>query len=177
MRPDINAVLNRLLVTLYRSFPLYLETTGSAVIMPEEAPIKQTVARIVVDYRRYVQQLVELIQDRRAQPDFGDFPLVFTDTHDLSFEYLLTELLYYERQDLAVAEECVRKLAGHAAAAARAADKGGAKGAALAKPVSRGRPTAQIADADYAHRFFGIWLAPQTSAPALRNALLGPSAS
>ncbi|GLS16443.1 chalcone isomerase family protein [Hydrogenophaga electricum] len=40
-----------------------------------------------------------------------------------------------------------------------------------------GRPTAQIADADYAHRFFGIWLAPQTSAPALRNALLGPSAS
>lgn len=36
-----------------------------------------------------------------------------------------------------------------------------------------GRPTARIVDADYARLFFGIWLAPQTSAPALRAALLG----
>ncbi len=36
-----------------------------------------------------------------------------------------------------------------------------------------GRQTAQVRDAEYARLFFGIWLAPQTSAPALRNALLG----
>lgn len=36
-----------------------------------------------------------------------------------------------------------------------------------------GRLTAQARDAEYARLFFGIWLAPQTSAPALRNALLG----
>lgn len=36
-----------------------------------------------------------------------------------------------------------------------------------------GRPTAQTVDADYARLFFGIWLARQTSAPALRDALLG----
>ncbi|MDR0225488.1 MAG: chalcone isomerase family protein [Burkholderiaceae bacterium] len=36
-----------------------------------------------------------------------------------------------------------------------------------------GQPTAQIRDAQYARLFFGIWLAEQTSAPALRNALLG----
>lgn len=35
-----------------------------------------------------------------------------------------------------------------------------------------GRPTAQLQDATYARLFFGIWLAPQTSAPALRQALL-----
>ncbi len=35
------------------------------------------------------------------------------------------------------------------------------------------RPTAQTVDADYARLFFGIWLARQTSAPALRDALLG----
>lgn len=39
-----------------------------------------------------------------------------------------------------------------------------------------GAPTAQIGDAEYAHLFFGIWLAPQTSAPALREALLGVDA-
>lgn len=36
-----------------------------------------------------------------------------------------------------------------------------------------GRLTADVADAEYARLFFGIWLAPQTSAPALRDALLG----
>lgn len=36
-----------------------------------------------------------------------------------------------------------------------------------------GRQTAQIDDPEYARLFFGIWLAPQTSAPALRSSLLG----
>lgn len=36
-----------------------------------------------------------------------------------------------------------------------------------------GRQTAQLRDADYARLFFGIWLAPQSSAPAMRNSLLG----
>jgi len=36
-----------------------------------------------------------------------------------------------------------------------------------------GRPTAQIADAEFARLFFGIWLSEQTSAPQLRLALLG----
>ena len=35
------------------------------------------------------------------------------------------------------------------------------------------RQTAQVRDAEYARLFFGIWLAAQTSAPALRNSLLG----
>ena len=36
-----------------------------------------------------------------------------------------------------------------------------------------GRQTAQLRDADYARLFFGIWLSPQTSAPAMRTSLLG----
>ena len=32
-----------------------------------------------------------------------------------------------------------------------------------------------VRDAEFARRFFGIWLAPQTSEPALRSALLGPA--
>lgn len=36
-----------------------------------------------------------------------------------------------------------------------------------------GRLTAETTDAEYARLFFGIWLARQTSAPALRAALLG----
>ncbi|MFT7773736.1 chalcone isomerase family protein [Roseateles sp.] len=36
-----------------------------------------------------------------------------------------------------------------------------------------GKLTAQVVDAEYARLFFGIWLARQSSAPALREALLG----
>jgi len=36
-----------------------------------------------------------------------------------------------------------------------------------------GQPRGEIRDADFARRFFGIWLAPQTSQPQLRAALLG----
>lgn len=39
-----------------------------------------------------------------------------------------------------------------------------------------GRLTAEVVDRSYARLFFGIWLAEQTSAPALRQALIGPSA-
>lgn len=36
-----------------------------------------------------------------------------------------------------------------------------------------GRQTAQLRDAEYVRLFFGIWLSPQTSAPAMRSSLLG----
>lgn len=36
-----------------------------------------------------------------------------------------------------------------------------------------GRPTAVIEDADFARLFFGIWLSPRTSEPALRRGLIG----
>jgi len=40
---------------------------------------------------------------------------------------------------------------------------------------ANGRPTAEVADPEFARRFFGIWLSEWTSAPQLRAALLGPS--
>jgi len=36
-----------------------------------------------------------------------------------------------------------------------------------------GRPTGVVAEAEFAARFAGIWLGPATSAPDLRQALLG----
>jgi hypothetical protein len=36
-----------------------------------------------------------------------------------------------------------------------------------------GKPIGEVRDADFARRFFGIWLAPKTSEPKLRLALLG----
>lgn len=38
-----------------------------------------------------------------------------------------------------------------------------------------GRPTAMIDDPEFARLFFGIWLSPRTSEPALRRGLIGAS--
>jgi Chalcone isomerase-like len=38
-----------------------------------------------------------------------------------------------------------------------------------------GRATAEVRDAQFAQLFFGVWLSPRTSQPALRAALLGTS--
>lgn len=38
--------------------------------------------------------------------------------------------------------------------------------------LHNGRPLGEVGDAQFARLFFGIWLAPQTSEPALRAALL-----
>jgi Chalcone isomerase-like len=38
-----------------------------------------------------------------------------------------------------------------------------------------GKPRGEVRDAEFARRFFGIWLSPQTSEPKLRAALLGPN--
>jgi len=39
--------------------------------------------------------------------------------------------------------------------------------------LTNGRQTGRINDPEFARRFFGIWLSPKTSEPALREALLG----
>jgi hypothetical protein len=36
-----------------------------------------------------------------------------------------------------------------------------------------GRFQGEVRDVEFARRFFGIWLSPQTSEPAMRRALLG----
>ena len=44
---------------------------------------------------------------------------------------------------------------------------------AAARFFFNGQPRQRIADAQFARLFFGIWLSPQTSEPALRGQLLG----
>ena len=50
-------------------------------------------------------------------------------------------------------------------------------GQARIRFAHQGRETCKIDDAEFARRFLAIWLGPQTSAPALRQALFGQSAS
>jgi hypothetical protein len=101
-----NVVLNRLLVILYRSLPMYL---ADAVpwAHPGDEKARHVLSHIVADCRTYSGRIAELLLSRRQRVNFGEYPMTFTDTHDLSLDYLLNELVYYQKQDLAAVEDCV----------------------------------------------------------------------
>jgi hypothetical protein len=110
-KSNSNAALNRLLSIVHRSFPTYV-ADACPWIHQGDARAKQVLDHMVADYRLYSQRLSNLLMERRALVGFGDYPMAFTDTHDLSLDYLLNEMAYYQRQDIAVIQQCVAALAG-----------------------------------------------------------------
>jgi hypothetical protein len=113
-RTGSTATLNRLLATLYRSLPMYL---ADAVpwVHPGDEHAKHVLNHIVADYRMYSGRIVELLTQRRQLLSFGEYPMVYTDTHDLSLDYLLNELVYYQKQDINAIERCMTELGGDGA--------------------------------------------------------------
>ena len=106
---DPNAVLNRLLVILHRSFPMYL-ADAPPWMHPGDERANQVLQHIVADYRQYVGRIADLLLDRRRLEGFGEYPMVFTDTHDLSLDYLISELIFYQKQDIAAIQQCIAEL-------------------------------------------------------------------
>lgn len=109
-RTNPNAALNRLLTIVYRSFPMYL-ADACPWIHDGDVRAKQLLDHIVTDYRQYTQRISDLLMQRRALSGYGEFPMVFTDTHDLSLDYLLNEMAFYQKQDIAAIQRCVADLA------------------------------------------------------------------
>jgi hypothetical protein len=106
---DSAASLHRLLVILYRSLPMYLSSAAPWTHRGDERAAK-LLHHIVADQKRYTQKIVELLFDRRQTLSFGDFPMVFTDTHDLSLDYLVNEMIFYQNQDVAAIGQCINEL-------------------------------------------------------------------
>jgi len=109
IKRNSNAGLNRLLTIVYRSFPMYL-SDACPWVHDGDSRARQLLDRIVADYRLYSQRISNLLLNRRALAGFGDYPMAFTDTHDLSLDYLVSELIAYQKQDVAALEKCAADL-------------------------------------------------------------------
>jgi hypothetical protein len=103
--------LNSLLGILNRSLIMYL-AEADPWTQPEQQQAAETLQRIVDDQRRDVNRLAELIIDRFARIDPGQWPMEFTDLNFLSLDYLLLELVRHQRQDIAQIQRCVAMLTG-----------------------------------------------------------------
>ena len=96
--------LNRVLGTILRSFPQYLRWSRPWV-PPGHERVLETLERIVSEQDALAERVFDTIDDLGGLPDTGEFPMEFTDTHDLSIDYMLREAVGYGRQDVANLEE------------------------------------------------------------------------
>lgn len=106
---ESNTALNRLLMIIYRSLPMYLADAVPWMHAGDEKA-KHVLNHIVSDYRMYTGRITDLLLSRRRRFTFGEYPMVYTDTHDLSLDYLLSELVDYQKQDVVAIEKCVADL-------------------------------------------------------------------
>lgn len=109
--PRNTDVLNRLLATLHRSLPQYLQDSHYWTRRGDERA-EAVVRHLVEDQRALSARLAELILERVGQIAPSSFPMEFTDLNLLSLDYLLQELIRHQRLDVETIEECVADLRG-----------------------------------------------------------------
>ncbi|HEX3600277.1 MAG TPA: hypothetical protein VHU84_09035 [Lacipirellulaceae bacterium] len=107
--PDTIDTLNRVLEILERSFPQYLRW-ARPYIPPSRANIMPTIETIVAGQDALAERVSQQVFDSGGLADHGDFPIEFTDTHDLDIDFLVKETIDCTKQDIAELEGCVDAL-------------------------------------------------------------------
>jgi ferritin len=120
-KPHPIELLNELLQVEYRSFPMYL-TDACPWTHHGDEKASETLHNVVADQKMMVQRIGEFILDAGGRVETGEYPMEFTDTHFLSLDFLLKELLRYQRQDVATIERIASQL-GDARAARELAEE------------------------------------------------------
>jgi len=107
--PNITHLLNRLLGIISRSFPQYLQFSRP-YIPPGRKEVVETLESIVTDQSGIEDRICQMIQDADQLPRRGEFPMEFTDVHDLGIDYLLQASIGYQQQDIVSISELVEQL-------------------------------------------------------------------
>ena len=106
-----NEILNRLLVIHHRSLATYLRDAPPWMGSNHQADAaREVLAAIASENARMVDELAELLLDRNWVLQYGEYPLSFTAYHDLSFEFVLSQLIEQQRRDILRIEQCVAQL-------------------------------------------------------------------
>lgn len=101
--------LNRVLAILERSFTQYLRY-ARPYIPPGREKVKETLEQIVIGQDALAARVTQTIHDAGGLPDNGEFPIEFTDSHDLAIDYLVDEAIDCQKQDIVDLAACVESL-------------------------------------------------------------------
>jgi hypothetical protein len=106
---DTIDTLNRVLEILERSFPQYLRW-ARPYIPPGRENVMQTVETIVAGQDALAERVSQQVFESGGLPDHGEFPIEFTDTHDLDIDFLVDEAIDCVKQDISELQTCVDEL-------------------------------------------------------------------
>jgi hypothetical protein len=106
---DTIDVLNRVLSILERSFPQYM-CYARPYIPTGRENVMQTIRDIVAGENALAERVSQLVFESGGNHDRGDFPIDFTDTHDLDIDFLVAEAIDCMQGDVAELEKCVDAL-------------------------------------------------------------------
>ena len=101
--PDSITVLNYVLGMLRQSFPQYLRF-ARPYIPRQITGVWTTITDIAAAQDALAERVGEQLVAAGARPNAGEFPMEFTDAHDLGIDYLIREAIGYQKQDVAELE-------------------------------------------------------------------------
>ena len=101
--------LNRLLSILQRSFPMYLRCAPPLAAETDSEAV-DLLNQIAEDQTSLSRRITGLLLSSGDQPDAGDFPMEFTDMHDLGIDYLVNAAIAYQQQDIETIGQLVERL-------------------------------------------------------------------
>ncbi|MCA9119337.1 MAG: hypothetical protein H6822_06135 [Planctomycetaceae bacterium] len=104
-----NRLLNRLVAIHNRSLPVYLTYAAPAWHGGQESA-KETMRLIAADQRETADRLAAMITAGGGVVDNGEFPIYYTGYHDLSFDFLLNEIIKEQKEDITTIEAVVARL-------------------------------------------------------------------
>lgn len=109
MKADTIYWLNRLLAIHCKSFPQYLRWSRPHVPAGRGDELA-AVEAVAMDQDAMGDRISRMIVDGDALPRSGEFPMEFTDLHDLDIDYLLRLAVRYQVQDVAAIGALVERL-------------------------------------------------------------------
>jgi len=109
MKADTIYWLNRLLAIHCKSFPQYLRWSRPHV-PPGRGEELAALEAVAMDQDVMGDRISRMIVDGDALPRTGEFPMEFTDLHDLDIDYLLRLTVRYQQQDVKAIQELVDRL-------------------------------------------------------------------
>jgi len=109
IEPSTVHYLNQLLAIVDRSFPQYLQYSRPYV-PPGRDDLIEAFASIVSDQNAICQRISQMLLAEHAPLRTGEFPMDYTDKHDLDIDYLVGVAAEYQEQDIASITQLVGKL-------------------------------------------------------------------
>lgn len=102
-------LLAQLMAIVAKSFPQYLRYSRPYV-PPDRENVMETLELIARDQDVLTERIGHMLIELGAPLRTGEFPMEYTDTHDLGIDYQITSAIEYQQQDIGSIQQLIAEL-------------------------------------------------------------------